>query len=161
MNTPQNDNSWQGKWHKSFIPKWLMWLVGVTTVSNAVPNPIPEPSLRAQWIEENQAEKSPFFGISPIESTFRDTQEHVSTVLNKTSENPEKKIIEILVQARKDRIMLEKTQDQFFELCHAHYLWEKLIISGNPKANIQPIKKYLHRIGTNVAELEKLCWVRV
>jgi DNA primase len=57
------------------------------------------------------------------------TQQRVADVLNVTAENPEKKIIEMLNQARKERIMLDKIQDDFFELCHQHYLGESVIIS--------------------------------
>lgn len=160
MNTTNTPHSWDsGRWTK-FLPKSLVSLIGMTTVSNALPTPLPEPTFHGQNIEEtgrNQTSEPP---ILPWESPVNQTQQRVADVLNVTAENPEKKIIEMLNQARKERIMLDKIQDDFFELCHQHYLGESVIISWNPQANIQPIKRFLARIGTSVRELESLCWVK-
>lgn len=160
MNTPNNNSSERHVWWARFLPKSLVWLIGMATVSNALPAPLPEPTFRGQNTGELWDKKTSGSPISPWESSVNQTQHKVAEVLNITAENPEQKIIEMLVQARKDRIMLDKTQDEFFELCHQHYLGESVIISWNPQANIQPIKRFLARIGTSVRELESLCWVK-
>lgn len=156
MNTPNNDVSGKSTGWRSFIPVSLIWLLGAANVSGDVPRPVFEPVF---W-REKTAETNSTLSSSSLDSSITQTQEKIAYTLNQTSENPEQKIIAILVQARKDRIMIDKTQDEFFELCHQHYLGESVIISWNPEANIQPIKRFLARIGTSVPELEKLCWVK-
>lgn len=87
--------------------------------------------------------------------------QEVTTVLDKTSEN---NAINIIVEARKafnlkGVTMSAADQDALFALCNQLYLKEDTVVFGNPLANIGPLKKYLPRIGTNVAELETLCGI--
>lgn len=89
----------------------------------------------------------------------------VDTVL---TQNPrllmQQEATDILVNARRTfkdtgAIMSPAVQNKFFTLCYKLFIKEEAILIGNPQGNIKPLKSYLAHVGTNINEIESLCWI--
>lgn len=165
MNQPSSDKNNHRPsrpWRHFFA--WLLW---VANVSTAVPPPANEPQFGGTQIEHASIPTNEIVpsSINNVADTVDTTQNNISTVLQTPEENPEQKIVNMLNWFRKNLhtgkgIASEKEQDEFFTLCHKHFLWDDMIVSGNFEANIKPIQRYLPRVGVSVADLTRLFWIR-